>query len=277
MDERYDSLIASDGGIRRRWPARRVVVMLVAVAMLAAGSIASSVPAAAITPSTCPLRAPMSYQLTIDDVWLQQEVAKVKMCGDFRDTFLVIDNQSSQPLKFWSLTPGVTYVPVDNGASFAVHAKNVLLRNELRASRSDAFVLAGEAVQVTSRVIDFHWQHDVGLTTATVATDVAGALAFNKAKKWASSGSKTKAAVTTCASGAIAAGATAENMDEVMTKLLLGSTACAAAVELAGTDVQEKTLLQRATKLQSNLTKIDSLVEQIRSANVFGRIVQRAL
>lgn len=277
MDEPYDGLIASDGGSRRRWRGRRIVAILVSVVMSATGSIASSVPAAATTQWTCPPTAKKLYQLTVDDSRLDREAAKVGVCGDLLDTFLVINNTSSQPILFWSATPGSTYQNIEGDASLAVREKNVALRQLLRGGRSDSYILAGEAMRVTGRSVDFGWEFDASLTMSTLATDVAAALAVNKLKRWASSGSKTKAAVMTCAFAATSAGATAQDMDDVMTQLLLGATPCAAAVESAGTNVKEETLLQRANTLQSKLATADSFVKKVELANVIGEVLRRGV
>ena len=263
---------------RRIRRGRRVTAMCVAVVLSATASIASAAPVSARAQWTCPSTAPNLYQLTIDDPRLQGEVDSVGVCGDLPDTFLVINNTSTQPISFWSATPGSTYQLIRDTASPALRAKNIAIRSALTsAGMTRSFMLAGEAMQVTGRSSDFSWEFDAGLTISTLATDVAAGMAFNKLKRWASSGSKTRAAVTTCAFAATSAGATAADMDDAISKLLLGATPCAAAVERAGTYVEEETLLQRADNLQSKLTRAESFIKKVDSIDVVGRILLRLL
>ncbi|MFE6254585.1 hypothetical protein [Agromyces sp. NPDC057865] len=250
----------------------------IAIALLFGSTLALGAvqPSAALT-WNCPVNAPFGYRLLIDDVVLQREADKIGVCGDGASTFLVINNSSSQPISFWSTGFASTWRLITGTASAATRAQNTAVRDLLMSTGSSGnFVLAGESMRVDLSPAQFAWDFDTGLTTTTLAADVAGGLAFGKAKKWASAGSNKRAAVVTCASGAIAAGATAESVDDVLKGLLLGATPCAAAVERAqAVATDEKTLVQRAARLQSTITSVDSFVDNIDLAVVIGKVLRR--
>ncbi|WP_438854394.1 hypothetical protein [Agromyces sp. M3QZ16-3] len=261
---------------RPKRPLRLSIATSVAFMLAAIMAIVPSATASAGIQSSCPWNAPILYRFAIDDYRLQQEVDKIGVCGDYSDTFLVIQNTSSQPIRFWSSTPGSTYEPVPVNTSPLIEVRNRFMRESLADMGSTgSYVLAGEAMRVSGRAADFTWDFDTALSLSVLAVDVAGSMAFNKLKRWATSGSKTRAAVATCALAATEAGATATTMDEVMSKLILGATPCAAAVESAGTAVEADTLLRRANTLQSRINSVNSLVKRFDLGDLLGRIIRR--
>ena len=275
MGEMRGSLAVHGDRHRLRWRGNWVVAMLVAIVMAAAGSVAVSGSAAAAATYVCPGYAPVPGRLYIADPQLQREAAKVGVCYNTGDTILIVNNTSSMPIRFWSITPGSTYLRIADGASAAVRARNTSLRAWLDPvpQPGGQYVLAGERMQVGTRTADFSWQFDAALAVDTVAVDTAAALAFGKLKKWASSGSKMRAATTTCAAAAVSAGVTASGMDDAMKDLLaVGSTPCALAVAAAGATPSEATVINRAKSVQTKLSTADSIIKKVQLADLLGAI-----
>lgn len=273
MDEARGSLVANGERMRRRWRGQRVIGMFVAIVMAVAGSVAVTGPAAAAGPYICPGYAPVPGRLYIADPQLQREAAKIGVCFNTSDTILIVNNTSTQPIRFWSMTPGFTYLRITDDSSAAVQARNSSLRAWLDpVARPGQYVIAGERMQVGTSTADFSWQFDITLAVDTVAVDTAAALAFGKLKKWASSGSKARAAVTTCAAEAVSDGVTASGMDDTMKKLLLGSGPCAIAAASAGATPAEETILKRAKTVQSKLSTADSIIKKVQLADILGAI-----
>lgn len=220
----------------------------------------------------------MLFRLIIDDVGLQREADKIGLCSDTGSTSFVLNNTSSQPIRFWSDGSPAAFSLITGTASAATTGSNAIIRDILEETGDPGnFVLAGEAIAIDIGPQQFVWDFDADLTLTVTAVSTAGAFAFNKAKKWWSGGSKVRAAVVTCASAAIEQGATVQDMDDVMQALLLDGTSCAAKVQAASGAVDEDTVLQRADRFQSTLGKAKAFVKKIEWSDVVGRIIARAL